>query len=176
MIDNDCNGLIDCADPSCSNIFPCKRASKDPTVIKFGSAGRLDRIRGHAKLTTPPVDLTTTPVGVLLSNLNGAIYSKDLAAGMLIGNPNGTIFRFRNPDARTSGGLYGVKIKRNIDGMSYTFSFAAYGDLSAATDPNMRLQFYIGTDPNAAADGRIFITLDTPWTKTANGWRAPKDH
>ena len=86
------------------------------------------------------------------------------------------IFRFRNLDARTSGGLYSVKIKRNKDGVSYSFSFGAYGDLSAATDPDMRLQFYIGTDGNAAQDGRIFITLNTPWKRTPHGWRAPKDH
>jgi len=72
--------------------------------------------------------------------------------------------------------MYSGKIKKNSDGVSYTFSFTSYGDLSRATDANMRLQFYIGDDPNAAADGRIFITLNTPWTKTSTGWRAPKDH
>ena len=68
-----------------------------------------------------------------------------------------------------------MKIKQNGN-TSYTFSFTAYGDLSAATDPNMRLQFYLGVDANAARDGRIFITLPKPWTRTPTGWRAPKDH
>ena len=175
MVDNDCDGLIDCADPDCSGIFPCPRASKDPTIIRFGRAGSLDLIRGHAKLGTTPVDISAMSVGVLLSNPQGAIYSGSLAAGALTPGPSGTIFRFSNPDARTGGGIYSVKIKQNRSS-SYTFGFVSYGDLSAATDPRMRLQFYIGEDANAARDGRIFITLDQPWTRTPTGWRAPKDH
>jgi parallel beta-helix repeat protein len=172
MIDNDCNGLIDCADPSCSGIFPCPPAKKDPTIITFSRTG-LDQIRGHAKLETPPVDISTMNVGVLLSGPHGAIYSGSLPAGAL--TATGTIFRYRNAAARTAGGIHGLKIKQNRGG-SYTFSFAAYADLSAATDPNLRLQFYLGEDPNAAADGRVFITLDKPWSQTPRGWRAPKDH
>jgi len=175
MIDNNCNGLIDCADPSCSSIFPCLRASKDPTIIRFGPAGSLDLIRGHAKLETTPVDISAMSVGVLLSNLHGAIYSGSLPAGALTASSSGTIFRFLNSSARTGGGIYSLKIKQNGN-TSYTFSFASYGDLSAATDPNMRLQFYIGEDANAARDGRIFITRDQPWMRTPSGWRAPKDH
>jgi hypothetical protein len=174
MIDNNCNGLIDCADPSCSGIFPCPTAKKDPTIITFGQSG-LDVIRGHAKLETAPVDVSAMRVGMLLSNAHGAIYSGSLPAGALSASSSGTIFRFVHAGARTGGGIYSLKIKQNR-GNSYTFSFTAYGDLSAATDPNMRLQFYIGEDPNAARDGRIFITLAQPWTRTPSGWRAPKDH
>jgi hypothetical protein len=163
-------------DPDCFLIFPCPPAKKDPTMIRYGRAGDLDMFRGHAKLEMAPTDLTVTPVGVLLSNLGGPIYSDGLPAGALTGDPNGRTFRFRNPDARTGGGMYALKIKRNLDKISYTFSFTSYGDLSGATDENMRLHFYVGNDPDAASEGRIFVTLDAPWKRTPNGWRAPKDH
>jgi hypothetical protein len=177
MVDDDCDGLIDCADPDCTGIFPCPRASKDPTIIQFHrTAGGLDMIRGHAKLQMAAVDLTAMPVSVLLSDLSGRIFSDGLPAGALTLSPSGTIYLFRNPSARTNGGMYSVKIKKNKDKTSYTFSFTSYGDLSAATDSHMRLQFYVGDDANAARDGRVFITLDTPWTRTSRGWRAPKDH
>ena len=176
MIDNDCDGLVDCADPDCAGIFPCPRASKDPTIILFGRGGHLDRIHGHAKLQMTAVDLTTMPVSVLLSDRSGVIYSDALPAGALTATNGGTIFRFINRAARDSGGMYDTKIKKNKDGSTYTFSFTSYGDLSRATDAHMRLQFYIGNDGNVARDGRLFITIDTPWTQTPRGWRAPKDH
>jgi hypothetical protein len=122
-----------------------------------------------------PVDLTTMAVGMLLSNPNGAIYSGELPAGLLTPRPSGRIFYYKNPDARTTGGIYRVMIRKNL-GASYTFNFSSYGDMSAATDPNMRLQFYIGDDPDAAADGRVFITIDAPWRRTSFGWNAPRDH
>jgi hypothetical protein len=176
MVDNDGDGLVDCADPDCALVFPCLVASKDPTIIQFGGAGRLDSIRGHAKLEMAPVDITAMPVSVLLSNPTGRIYADGLPAGALTASPSGTTFLFRNSDARTNGGMYSLKIKKNRDNSTYTFGFTSYGVLSAATDPNMRLQFYIGDDANAARDGRIFITLDQAWTRTPRGWRAPKDH
>jgi hypothetical protein len=178
MVDDDCDGLVDCADPDCANVFPCMRASKDPTLILYGSPGGLDRIMGHAKLTMGPTDLTTFPVSILLSNGDGTIYSDGIPAHSLSNALNPSIYRFHNTGARSQGGMYDVKIKKNHDGKTYTFSFTSYGDLSRARNakPNMRLQFYIGDDPDAARDGRVFITLDKPWTPTAKGWRAPKDH
>ena len=170
MVDNDCDGLIDCADPDCNGVPPCPVARKDPTLITFGRSGGLDSIRGHATLDTAPVDVASMPVGVLLSNPAGEVYRAVLPPGSFTVSPKGTIFRYSNRDARTTGGIYGMKIKQRDGG--YAFSFAAYGDLSAATDPLMRLQIYIGNDPGA----RPFITTAAPWTQTPSGWRAPKDH
>jgi YD repeat-containing protein len=167
MIDNDCDGLVDCADPECQ---PCPRASKDPTVIRFGQ-GRPDMLRGHVVLHMTPVDVGSMPIGLLLSNPRDVIYRDVLPAGSLTG---GRVLRYRNPDARSVGGIYSLKIvgPRTPDGTTYGVSFTAYGDLSAATDPAMRLQVYIGNAP----DGRPFITTDIPWTPMPSGWRAPKDH
>jgi len=170
MVDDDCDGKPDCMDPDCDGVPPCPPAPNDPTLIRFGRSG-LDLIKGHASLPMSPVDVSASTVGVLLANQAGTIYSGSLPAGALTAGPSGTIFRYRNPDARLAGGLYSVKIKQRRDGSAYTFGFTAYGDLSAATDPNMRLQFYVGESGN-----RPFITINKPWTQTPTGWRAPKDH
>jgi len=170
MVDDDCDGKTDCMDPDCDGVPPCPPAPNDPTLIRFGRSG-LDLIKGHASLPMSPVDVTASMVGVLLANQAETIYSASLPAGALTAGPSGTIFRYRNPDARLAGGLYSVKIKQRRDGSAYTFSFTGYGDLSAATDPNMRLQFYVGESGD-----RPFITINKPWTQTPTGWRAPKDH
>jgi hypothetical protein len=170
MEDDDCDGKVDCMDPDCDGVPPCPVAGNDPTLIKFGRGG-LDLLRGHASLAMTPVDVSASTVGVLLANPNGTIYRGSLDPGALVAGPSGMIFRYRNPDARLGGGLYSVKIKQRRDGSAYTFSFAAYADLSAATDPRMRLQLYIGESGD-----RPFITIDAPWTPTPSGWRAPKDH
>jgi hypothetical protein len=175
MVDDDCDGLIDCFDPDCTGVFPCPRARNNPALIRFGRSGRLDQVSGHAVLDMAPVNLTTMAVAVLLSNRNGSIYSGELPAGALSPRANGRLFQFRNRDARAEGGIYRVMIRKN-QGNSYTFNFTSYGDLSAATDPNMRLQFYIGNDEDAAREGRVFITIDAPWRQTPFGWNAPRDH
>jgi hypothetical protein len=176
MVDNDCDDLIDCHDPDCTDIFPCPPAHKDPTSVVFGRGDRIDLLRGHAKLDLVPTDIAALPLHILLTNLSGLIYADGLLAGAVTTDATGKNYRYRNARARESGGMYQLKVKKNKDGISYTFSFASYGDLSRATDANMRLQFYIGDDPDTAADGRLFITIDKPWTQTPTGWRAPKDH
>lgn len=127
-------------------------------------------LSGHARLDMAPVDVASTPVGILLTNPRTVIYRAELPAGALSGT--GNIFRFANRDARSAGGIYTLKLRHRDNGSTYTISFAAFGDLSAATDGQMRLQIYIGHLP----EGRPFITMDVPWTQTSSGWRAPKDH
>jgi len=167
MIDDDCDGLIDCLDPDCP---PCPPARKDPTLILFRSG--LDLFGSHAVLRMPLVDLTKTAVGVLLTNSNGPLYSAELTPGELTPNVSGTIFQFSDPGARTGqgthDGIYKLKIKVLGDRSGYTFAVVSYADLSAATLPDMRVQFYVGHT--------VFITKDAPWAKRPTGWRAPKDH
>jgi len=167
MIDNDCDGKTDCVDPDCDNTPPCPVAHKDPTSIKFSRSGGLDSIKGHATLESSPIDVSAVKVGILLSDLQGNIYDFTLPPGAMQ-PPGGKTFRYRNSDARLNGGVYQVKIKQRTGG--YSFSFAAYGDLSGADNPNMRLQFYMGDAP------KPYVTIDAPWIQTPSGWRAPKDH
>ena len=167
QIDNDCDGKIDCVDPDCDNTPPCPIAHKDPTSIKFSRSGGWDSIKGHATLESSHFDVSTVEVGILLSDNQGKIYGFTLDPGAMQ-PPGGKTYRYRNTDARLTGGVYQVKIKERTGG--YSFSFAAYGDLSGADNPNMRLQFYMGNAP------KPYITIDAPWRQTPSGWRAPKDH
>lgn len=54
------------------------------------------------------------------------------------------------------------------DGSGYSYTIEAYGDLSAAIEPQMALQFYVG-------DQSVFV-MSGLWTQTSRGWRAPRDH
>ena len=166
MLDDDCDLLVDCADPDCNGIPPCPIARKDPTDIRFGA--NLDRLRSKAVLGMIPVDLSTATVGILLSNPNEVLYQVTLPGSALTATSGGNLLGFRNAAARTTGGLYSLKIKKHKDGSGYSFSTVSYADLSGATDPRMRVQFYIGK--------AVFITIDTPWNQIPSGWRAPKDH
>lgn len=170
MIDDDCDGKTDCTDEDCDGTPPCPPAKKDPTQIRFGREGALDLIRGHATLDLPDTDLTTVDVGLLLTNAHGVIYRDVLPAGSLVPNSTGKVLRFKNPDAREHGGIYLLKMKRRAEGSPYSISFDAYGELSAATEPHMRLQYYIAGQPLP------FITSNEPWRPTPHGWRAPMDH
>lgn len=170
QLDDDCDGLIDCLDPDCTPVDPCPIAKKDPTDIRFGNG--LDRLRSKAVLGMVPIDLSSVNVGILLTNPSGMLYAVEIP-GSLLTPPDGTTRRFRNLAARTEGGLYEIKLKKQRNGSGYAASTISYADLSAATDPEMRVQFYVGD--------RVFITIDAPWKLLGSpqkpiGWRAPKDH
>ena len=192
MIDNDCDGLIDCSDPDCRTApcvggtqngqscatpalqtacatgggsCPCPPIQKDPTTISFGKNGKLDRLHSHGRVTiSGSPDVRGSEAGWLLDNNRGRIFGVVLPANTLAANASGTLFTYRNLDAKTQGGIYRATI-RIKGGTSYAYSLEAYGNMSAATDPNMAIQFYMGHLRTPAIHSEA-------WTRTKSGWRA----
>jgi len=192
MIDNDCNGLIDCDDPACAicvggtnagqpcntpqtssacttagGMCECPPILKDPTTIKFGPPGAgLDQFKSHGRAILPAgLDVAGSEVGWLLTNANGAIYSAVIPAGTLTPSAHGSLFLYTNKDAKLHGGIYKAKIKITHLGTYYGYRVESYGDISRATDPVMSLQYYIGNQPTSA------IHTET-WKRTRSGWAA----
>jgi hypothetical protein len=190
-VDNDCNHLIDCADPACQpavcfggsdaghsceaaadqtacvnggGVCQCPSIQKDPTSVTFnGRAPGLDRFRSHGRVLTigGAYSIQTSSVSWLLSNSKGEIFRATLPAGALTANAAGTTFKYKNRLASTAGGISQVKLQ-NVHG-SLKYTVEAFGDLSRATDPNMSVQFYVANQPTPA------IHTQT-WQKTSNGW------
>lgn len=168
MADDDCDGLIDCDDPDCAGIDGCPPIKRDPSRIIFGGAGNLDRFTSHGRVEPGhPIDVGSVEIGWLISSPRGPVFKAALIPGDFRANPKGTVFRFVDKDARRGRGKrFGIsraKIRITRRGTSYGYKIDAYGDLSAATDGDMALQFYIGD--------RIFVH-DKPWQRQSNGWRS----
>jgi hypothetical protein len=198
MIDNDCDGLIDCSDPDCSPTLcqggtqngqacstdatilacttgggtcQCPHIQKDPTTIAFHKPPKtLDRLKSHGRVTIlGSVNIGGAETGWLLDNTRGRIYGVVLPAGSMTANATGTLFSYKNIAAKTSGGIYVAKIRFKAGNVnhtpSYTYSLETYGDISAATDANMAIQFYIGNLATSAIHSEV-------WTRTKSGWKA----
>ena len=193
MIDNDCNGLIDCSDPACQpgdcfggtnddldcatpenqaacvaggGVCQCPNIDKDPAIIRFGRPGAgLDVFtsHGHVIIAGPPLDVAGSQVGWLLTNDRGRIFAAVLPPNSF--TARGTLFNYRNPGAATLGGVYKAKVRLSRGGV-YRYTVQAYGDMSGATDPWMALQFYIGNQPTPAIHAQT-------WTRTNQGWLTP---
>jgi hypothetical protein len=192
MVDDDCDGLIDCSDPNCGptkciggtengqecasdqgsaacadggGMCQCPTIKKDPTTIRFGRPGlTLDRFQSHGRLVLPAgVDVMASDVGFLLSNLNGSIYQVVLPAGSLTSNSNGTSFRYGDLKARTRGGLRKVRIRATRG--TFRYWVEAYGDMSRAVDSNMAIQVYLANQPTSAIHAES-------WLRTRYGWKA----
>jgi hypothetical protein len=193
MADNDCDGLIDCTDPDCApaeceggtqdgqscftdagiaacidggGVCNCPHIQKDPTTITFGPPGGLDRFKSHGRVTIlGSVDVEGSDVGWLVSNARGSVYSVVLPAGSMQSNPGKTKFRYLNRAARTEGGVFRAIINITRRGTSYGYKVESYGDMSAATDADMAIQFYIGNQDTPAIHAEA-------WKRTGSGWKA----
>jgi cysteine-rich repeat protein len=160
MIDDDGDGLIDCLDGDCP---PCLPIEKDPGLIKFGPEGAgHDVLMVHGALSpAAPLDVANEAVGILLTSSSGVIYQVELPAGALQ-ESSSMLFKYRNRDALLArSGVWKIDVHRRRRG-GYTFRIKAYGDLSAATDAFMTVQWHVG--------GEVFVN-SSAWEKTTRGWK-----
>lgn len=172
MLDDDCDGLIDCDDTAdCPP--PCPSIKKDPSTIKFGPPGAgLDAFKSHGRVEpTESVDVTANVVGWVVSNARGAVYRGVLQPSDWTVNTRGTVFRYVDKEARLGAGrgkrdgIAKAKLRITRGGTSYGYKVLAYGDLSAATDPDMTIQFYLGNPSKTYSHSE-------PWKHTKAGWKA----
>ncbi len=137
-------------------------------MIKFGPPGAgLDFFSSHGRVTIvgPTLDVGASPVGWLISNAAGKVYSVELPAGVFVANQKRTGWTYKNKSAKTLGGVYSATVRITRHQTSYGYRILAYGDLSKATDPLMNLQFYVGAEPTPGIHGES-------WQRTKSGWRA----
>jgi hypothetical protein len=169
MVDNDCDGSLDCDDPDCSGIDPCPPIHRDPSKIIFAKQeGALDVFKSHGRVEPgEPLDVGSLEVGWMISKPTGPVWRSALIPGDFRSNRQATTFRFVDRDAKKGRGkrfgIYRAKIRISRGGTSYGYKLLAYGDFSRADTSDMTIQFYIGD--------RIFVH-DKPWTQTSWGWKA----
>ena len=138
----------------------------DPSVIRFDVLGDLDLFKSHGRVEPgAPIDVGDGAIGWAVTNARGSIYRGALHGFDLQGNAKRTVYRYVDARARTGlgSGIYKAKIRISRDGTSYGYKVQAYGDFSAATDPDMSIQFFIGS--------RTFVHSE-PWKRTSTGWKA----
>jgi hypothetical protein len=170
LTDDDCDGLIDCVDPDCAGTPPCIR--RDPSRIRFNVRPvRLDLFTSHGKVgVQQSVEVATQEIGWVLSNSRGLIYRGRLQPGDLASKVNSKVLRFKDPAARLGqgqhDGIYKAKVTVGHRG-TIAYHVKAYANLSAATDAEMALHFYIGHGLQGQAWG-----TSGKWRRTSRGWVA----
>ncbi len=183
IMDDDGDGLVDCADPDCSEavgptcgetcqfVNECKCVGRDPATIKMKDAPKLDKFKMHARVDVPvsEIDPLTNGFGIHLSNANGVIYQAQMPGNILEVR---TFMRWQYKNKLAKKGLdaagpykgvfrLGLRY-RNIDGIDFlTFRLQVFADLSAATLPDMITQVY-GFDDVAS--------LPATWNQKGSGW------
>ena len=167
-VDDDCDTLVDCVDEvDCApEQEPCK-ILRDPSLIRFNpnNPGRdFFTSRGRV-LLNEPVDLASEEIGWFVSNSGGYIFQGALIAGDLnVARPGKGTFTDREASQGRGRrfGIFTARVKvRN--GVAY-YAVKAFGDFSAATGPEMTVQFYIGHQTWG---------LTGMWRQLPNGWKLP---
>lgn len=143
---------------------PIVRPCKHPCLNKVRFVpNRLDKLELHAGLLPlSSMDPGFETFTIELSNANGTIFTATLPPGAILTTNGGKRYSYRNPTARTAGGIYRVVVtqkKNAADG--YRVDLIAYGDLSAATEADMSTFIAVGDD--------AFFDNST-WLARKDGW------
>jgi cysteine-rich repeat protein len=140
-----------CTEPICA----------DPARIKLG--GVLGVFDLHGGITTmrpgPTIDPTLGPFTVRLTSpevAGGVVYEATLPAGL---EGSAGRYRYKNRDARTSGGLARVMLVKRKD--AYGLTLRTYGNLDLA-NAHMTTHIVIGDQE---------WTVSGLWESTRKGWR-----
>ena len=179
-VDNDFDGLVDCADPDCCEDLVqqgcgldcqpaafCKAILNDPAVIKLNGTGA-DFFKFHGRVAVNPAVLNPLVDGfsVQLSNSSGIIYSGTLLPGDMIAKSAGRYF-WKDKSAKNGvgvrDGLFRVRgvVRKFDNSFFYTIKVKAYGDLSAAVEPTMTTQISGVND---------VAVLTATWVQKKSGW------
>ncbi|MBM4266023.1 MAG: hypothetical protein FJ144_05325 [Deltaproteobacteria bacterium] len=109
------------------------------------------------------IDPFTNGMTFTLENANGVIFTETIPPFQFVEATSGKKFTYKNPAAKTAGGIASVVIQERSDAIGgFSIEMRAYGDLSAATLSNMVTSVVIGASP-------FFDVGD--WEQRDNGWR-----
>ncbi len=161
-------GTETCDDANVDDRDSCRntcvgRLRRDPGSITFhGTSRPTDRLEVSGVVVTRlPVDPNGLLITVRLSNANGVVYEITLDGANLVAHGRQLKFRDRNAANAPGGGIGMLRISpHQNDG--YRVKVVTYGDLSAATLPDMTIEILFGleTYQNSAT-----------WLSTSKGWR-----
>ena len=135
-----------------------------PDTIKFGKRGKPDQLLIRSAF---PADVVLDPANeafrVVLSNANGVLYDGFLPAGAI--GKKGRKFQFIDRAARKGqgafDGLFKVEVSSAQADAGTRVTIQAYGDLAAATLPEMTITITLGDDVVQRTD---------VWGTKAYGW------
>ena len=142
----------DCSVPIC----------KIPARIRF-NAPYPDEFKAHGRIhPSPSFDPSSSGVRMRLENSSGVIFST-IVPPTKVRDMAGIVYRAYDGDARAKGGVAYLRvIKRRNRASNIIFRY--YGDLSAATDPHMKLTITMGDEE---------FTVAGEWRELSDGWWLP---
>jgi hypothetical protein len=144
--------------------LPIARPCKHPCLNKiiFGDSAHLDKLELHARINpATSIDPVSEPFTIEISNANGTVFTATLNPGDFVASGGQRVI-YRNPAARSAGGLARVQIQPRHDANEgFRVDVLAYGDLSAATLADMTTIIAVGNDG--------FFNTGT-WTQRSYGW------